>query len=192
MDRPLGRAVGNALEVEEALATLAGEGPADLVAVTLALGTEMLLLGGAAATTDEARRRLTEALDSGRALEKFGQVIEAQGGNSAVIEDPGILPQAEAVEIYAAPAAGVVARVDPRPIGEAVVAMGGGRRRLEDEVDPTVGFVITVKPGDRVTIRQPIASVFARDAAGIALGMEALGRAVVIGDGPGEAAAAAD
>ena len=184
MDRPLGRAVGNALEVEEALATLAGEGPADLVAVTLALGTEMLLLGGAAATTDEARRRLTEALDSGRALEKFGQVIEAQGGNSAVIEDPGILPQAEAVEIYAAPAAGVVARVDPRPIGEAVVAMGGGRRRLEDEVDPTVGFVITVKPGDRVTIRQPIASVFARDTAGIALGMEALGRAVVIGDGP--------
>jgi pyrimidine-nucleoside phosphorylase len=186
MDRPLGRAVGNALEVEEALATLAGEGPADLVAVTLALGTEMLLLGGAAATTDEARRLLTEALDSGRALEKFGQVIEAQGGNSAVIEDPGLLPQAEAVEIYSAPAAGVVMRVDPRPVGEAVVAMGGGRRRLEDEVDPTVGFVITVKPGDRVTARQPIASVFARDDAGIAIGMAALGRAVVIGDGPAE------
>ena len=186
MDRPLGRAVGNALEVEEALATLAGEGPADLVAVTLALGTEMLLLGGAAATTDEARRLLTEALDSGRALEKFGQVIEAQGGNSAVIEDPGLLPQAEAVEIYSAPAAGVVMRVDPRPIGEAVVAMGGGRRRLEDEVDPTVGFVITVKPGDRVTARQPIASVFACDDAGIAIGMAALGRAVVIGDGPAE------
>ena len=101
-----------------------------------------------------------------------------------MIEDPGILPQAEAVEIYAAPAAGVVVRVDPRPIGEAVVAMGGGRRRLEDEVDPTVGFVITVKPGDRVTARQPIASVFARDAGGIAVGMEALGRAVVIGEAP--------
>ena len=186
MDRPLGRAVGNALEVEEALATLAGEGPADLVAVTLALGTEMLLIGGAAATTDEARRRLTEALASGRAMEKFGQVIEAQGGNPAVIEDPGILPQAEAVEIYAAPAAGVVVRVDPRPIGEAVVAMGGGRRRLEDEVDPTVGFVITVKPGDRVTARQPIASVFARDTGGIAIGMEALGMAVVIGEEAGE------
>jgi pyrimidine-nucleoside phosphorylase len=182
MDRPLGRAVGNALEVEEALATLSGEGPADLVAITLALGTEMLLLSGAAATTDEARRRLTEALASGRALEKFGQVIEAQGGNSAVIEDPGVLPQAEAVEIYAAPAAGLVVRVDPRPIGDAVVQMGGGRRRIEDAVDPTVGFVITVKPGDRVTARQPIASVFARNGDGIAVGMEALGRAVVIGD----------
>jgi len=187
MDRPLGRAVGNALEVEEALATLAGEGPADLLAVTLALGTEMLLLAGSAATTDEARRRLTEALASGRALEKFGQIIEAQGGNSAVIEDPGLLPQAEAVEIYAAPAAGVVTRVDPRPIGEAVVAMGGGRRRLEDEVNPAVGFVVTVKPGDRVSARQPIASVFARDDAGIAIGMEALARAVVIGNGPEEA-----
>jgi len=182
MDRPLGRAVGNALEVEEALATLAGEGPADLLAVTLALGTEMLLLAGAAATTDEARRRLTEALGSGRALAKFGEVIEAQGGNSAVIEDPGLLPQAEAVEIFAVPAGGIVRRVDPRPIGEAVVAMGGGRRRLEDEVDPTVGFVITVKPGDRVSAREPIASVFARDADGIAIGMEALGRAVVIGE----------
>lgn len=182
MDRPLGRAVGNALEVEEALATLSGEGPADLVALTLALGTEMLLLGGAVGTTDEARRRLKEALGSGRALEKLGQVIEAQGGNPAVIEDPGLLPQAEAVEIYAAPAAGLVVRVDPRPIGEAVVEMGGGRRRIEDKVDPTVGFVVTVKPGDRVTARQPIASVFARDSGGIAVGMEALGRAVVIGD----------
>jgi pyrimidine-nucleoside phosphorylase len=186
MDRPLGRAIGNALEVEEALATLAGEGPPDLVELTLALGVEMLLLGNVAATPAAARARLVEALESGRALEKFGQVIVAQGGNPALVEDPGILPQAEAVEIYATPVAGVVTRVDPRPIGDAVVAMGGGRRQLEDVVDPSVGFVITVKPGDQVVARQPIASVFARDAGGIAIGMEALGRAVVIGEGPGE------
>jgi pyrimidine-nucleoside phosphorylase len=182
MDRPLGRAVGNALEVEEALATLTGEGPPDLLELTFALGAEMLLLAKVVATRDEARGRLVEALESGRALEKFAQVIEAQGGNPALVEDPGILPQAEAVEIFAAPATGVVTRVDPHPVGEAVVAMGGGRRRLEDVVDPSVGFVITVKPGDRVTARQPIASVFARDADGIATGMEALGRAVVIGE----------
>jgi len=187
MDRPLGRAVGNALEVEEALATLTGEGPPDLLEITLALGVEMLLLANVVATRNEARGRLVEALESGRALEKFAQVIEAQGGNPALVEDPAILPQADAVEIFAAPATGVVTRVDPHPIGEAVVAMGGGRRRLEDIVDPTVGFVITVKPGDRVTARQPIASVFARDADGIATGMEALGRAVVIGERDGEA-----
>jgi len=187
MDRPLGRAVGNALEVEEALATLTGEGPPDLLELTLALGVEMLLLANVVATRDEARGRLVEALESGRALEKFAQVIEAQGGNPALVEDPAILPQADAVEIFAAPATGMVTRVDPHPIGEAVVAMGGGRRRLEDVVDPTVGFVITVKPGDRVTARQPIASVFARDADGIATGMEALGRAVVIGERDGEA-----
>jgi pyrimidine-nucleoside phosphorylase len=182
MDRPLGRACGNALEVEEAIAGLRGGGPADLMAVTYALGTEMLVLVGAARSPAEARQRLEEAVASGRALQTFARVIEAQGGDPAVAEDPGVLPQAQAVEVYRAERAGVVAAVEPRRIGRAIVELGGGRSTIDDVVDPTVGFVITVKPGDPVREGEPIASVFARDEAGIALGIEALQEAVTVGE----------
>src|SRR2546430_10521791 len=127
-------------------------------------------------------QRLANALASGLAAEKFEQLIEAQGGNPKTVEDPSVLPQAKEVEVYAAPRTGVVTAVDPRTIGRAVVAMGGGRVKVEDEVDPTVGFVITVKPGDKVLGGEPIASVFARDPDGMKLAFEALGRAIVIGD----------
>jgi pyrimidine-nucleoside phosphorylase len=182
MDRPLGRACGNALEVEEAIEGLRGSGPDDLMEVTYALGVEMLMLVGAAKTPAEARRQLTEAVSSGRALEMFAKVIEAQGGNPAVVEDPGVLPQARAVEVYRAEHGGVVSAVEPRRVGRAMIALGGGRTTVDDEVDPTVGFVITVKPGDRVKPGEPIASVFARDAAGVAGGLEALREAVIIGE----------
>jgi pyrimidine-nucleoside phosphorylase len=178
MDRPLGRACGNSLEVEEALQGLAGEGPQDLMDVTYALGVEMLLLGGVERKAAAARRRLEETVSSGRALETFGRIIEAQGGDAGVIEDPGILPQADAVEVFRAPASGTVATVDARTIGRATIALGGGRRTISDTIDPSVGFVITVKPGDKVTAGQPLASVFARDAAGIDLGLDALRRAI--------------
>src|SRR5437667_117443 len=141
MDRPLGRACGNALETEEAIGALRGEGPEDLLEVTYALGAEMLLAAGIEKTSKRARQRLANALASGLAAEKFEQVIEAQGGNPKVVEDPSVLPQAKEVEVYAAPRTGVVAKVEPKTIGRAVVAMGGGRRKVEDEVDPTVGFV---------------------------------------------------
>ncbi len=182
MDRPLGRACGNVLEVEEAIEGLRGSGPSDVMEVTYALGAEMLVLVGAARDLAEARKRLEHSVTSGRALETFGRVIEAQGGNPAVIEDPGVLPQAQAVEVFRADRAGVVAAVEPRRLGRAIVALGGGRNAVEDAVDPSVGFVITVKPGDPVRAGEPIASVFARDAAGIALGMAALAEAVVIGE----------
>jgi pyrimidine-nucleoside phosphorylase len=182
MDRPLGRACGNALEVEEAIEGLRGSGPADLMEVTYALGAEMLVLVGAAPDVADARRRLEDSVASGRALETFARVIEAQGGNPGVIEDPGVLPQAQAVEVYRADRGGVVAAVEPRRLGRAIVELGGGRRAVEDAVDPTVGFVITVKPGDPVRAGEPIASVFARDAAGIALGLQALSEAVTIGE----------
>ena len=178
MDRPLGRACGNALEVEEALQGLDGEGPEDLMEVTYALGVEMLLVAGVERETAAARERLEASVSSGQALETFGRIIEAQGGDPAVIEDPGILPQAKAVEVFRAPGSGTVASVDPCTIGRAIVALGGGRNTMADAVDPTVGFVITVKPGDPVKAGQPLASVFARDAAGITLGLEALGRAI--------------
>jgi pyrimidine-nucleoside phosphorylase len=182
MDCPLGRACGNALEVEEAIEGLRGGGPGDLMEVTYALGAEMLVLVGTARDLAKARAQLEESVTSGRALEMLGRVIEAQGGNPAVIEDPGVLPQAQAVEVYRAERGGVVAAVEPRRLGRAIVELGGGRTAVEDTVDPTVGFVVTVKPGDQVRAGEPIASVFARDAAGIALGMAALGEAVVIGE----------
>jgi pyrimidine-nucleoside phosphorylase len=182
MDRPLGRACGNALEMEEAIEGLRGSGPADLLEVTYALAAEMLLLVGAAPSLADARARLELSVTSGRALETFARVIEAQGGNPGVIEDLGLLPQALAVEVYRAEATGVVAAVEPRRIGRAIVELGGGRTAVEDAVDPTVGFVITVKPGDPVRAGEPIASIFARDEAGIAIGTVALREAVSIGD----------
>jgi len=182
MDRPLGRACGNALEMEEAIEGLRGSGPPDLMEVTYALAAEMLVLVGAAPGLPQARALLTEAVASGRAIETFARVIEAQGGNPAVIEDPGVLPQAQAVEVYRAEASGVVAAVEPRRIGRAIIELGGGRTAVEDAIDPTVGFVITVKPGDPVRAGEPIASIFARDEAGIAIGTAALREAVAIGD----------
>jgi pyrimidine-nucleoside phosphorylase len=181
MDRPLGRACGNALETEEAIMALRGEGPPDLMEVTYALGAEMLLAAGVEKSTAKARKRLEHVLGSGLAAEKFEQVIEAQGGNPKVVEDPSVMPQAQAVEVFAAPATGIVTHVEPRIIGRGVTALGGGRQQVEDVVDPTVGFVITVKPGDRVLEGEPIASVFAQDAAGIERGYEALRAAIGVG-----------
>ena len=182
MDRPLGRSCGNALEVEEAIEGLRGNGPSDLMEVTYALGTEMLLLVGAAANPAEARRWLEESVTSGGALEKFGAIIEAQGGNRAVIDDPELLPQAGEVEVFRSPRDGVVSRVEPRRIGRAIVELGGGRRTVDDEIDPAVGFVIPTKPGDTVRAGEPLASVFARDQDGIEVGVAALGEAIVIGE----------
>src|SRR5947208_11724801 len=142
----------------------------------------MLLAAGVEKTSKKARQRLANALASGLAAEKFEQIIEAQGGNPKTLEDPSVLPQAQAVEVYLAPRTGVVQRVEPRTIGGAIIALGGGRRTVEDIIDPTVGFVITVKPGDKVLEGEPIASVFAKDADGIRTGFDCLGQAIVIGD----------
>ena len=182
MDRPLGRACGNALEVEESIAALRGEGPADLMDVTYALGAEMLVLGGAAATRNEARRRMEVAISSGRAARKFQEIIEAQGGNPAVVDDPGLLPQAAEVELFVAARDGVVAQVEPRAIGRGITAMGGGRTRVEDTVDPAVGFVITARPGDVVRAGEPLATIFARNAAGVEAGRAALRASIRLAD----------
>ena len=183
MDRPLGHACGNALEVEECLLALRGEGPADLMEVTYALGVEMLLAAEVVAAAPAARTRLEATISSGDALQKLGEIVEAQGGNPAVVEDPALLPQAEESAVFPAPRAGTVTAVLPRPIGHGVIAMGGGRSRVEDTVDPSVGFVITARPADRVEAGQPLATVYARDAAGLAAGAEALGAGIRIDEG---------
>jgi len=182
MDRPLGRACGNALEAEEAIMGLRGEGPEDLHEITIALGVEMLLLAGEKDRA-KAQQRLEYALKSGTAAETFQKIIEAQGGNPACVDDPSLLPQAEEVEVYYARKAGTVLRVEPRTIGRAVVEMGGGRRTVEDVVDPTVGFVITARPGQKVHTSEPLASIFAKDTAGIELGRRALDAAIEIAEG---------
>src|SRR3982751_4341122 len=182
MDRPLGRACGNALEVEEAIHTLRGEGPPDVLGVTYALGAEMLVLGGVASSRDAARRAMEVAISSGKAARKFAEIIEAQGGNPGVVDDPAVLPQARACELFLAPRSGVIGRVEPRAVGRGVTALGGGRTRMDDVVDPSVGFVITAKPGDVVQQGEPLATVFARDRAGVETGLATLRQAIGIAD----------
>jgi pyrimidine-nucleoside phosphorylase len=182
MDRPLGRACGNALEVEEAILGLRGEGPEDLMTVTYALGAEMLLLAKVTTSHDEAANMLRAAISSGRAAERFQQVIEAQGGNPAVVDDPAVLPQAGECEIFRAPRRGFVARVEPRAVGRGVVALGGGRETLDDELDPAAGFVITARPGTWVDAGEPLATVFAANPVGVAAGRAALRSAIAIAD----------
>ena len=182
MDRPLGRACGNALEVEEAIAALKGEGPPDLMSVTYALGTEMLLLSGVSTDAVSARRELENAIGTGRAAQCFQRIIEAQGGNPAVVDDPAVLPQAAECELFAAPRRGFVARIEPKAIGRGIIQLGGGRTRVEDVTDPTVGFVITTRPGDWVEAGEPLATIFATDRAGIGIGRGALRSAITIAD----------
>jgi pyrimidine-nucleoside phosphorylase len=182
MDRPLGRACGNALEVEESILALRGEGPPDLMSVTYALGAEMLVLAGVAADHDAARRRMEQAIGTGRAAEYFQKIIEAQGGNPAVVDDPALLPQAAEVELFASPRRGFVARVEPRAVGRGITALGGGRTTMEDTLDLSVGFMISVRPGDWVEQGEPMATIFARDRAGVESGRAALRAAITIAD----------
>ncbi|MDQ6828182.1 MAG: thymidine phosphorylase [Gemmatimonadota bacterium] len=182
MDRPLGRACGNALETEEAIQALRGEGPPDLMEITYALGAEMLLLAKAFPTRDDARRQMEIAISSGSAAKKFQQIIEAQGGDPGVVDDPAILPQAREVELFDAARRGFVAQVEPRTIGRGVIALGGGRTKIDDVIDPSVGFVVTAKPGDWVEMGEPLATIFARDRAGIDAGRAALRDAISISD----------
>jgi pyrimidine-nucleoside phosphorylase len=161
MDEPLGRAIGNALEVEETLALLSGGGPPDLREVTVELTAEMLVLGAAAPGLAAARARVEAAIADGSGLAKLEQIVRAQGGDAAVLRDPGRLPRAPARYDVAAPAAGFVTEIDAEALGLAAVALGAGRARVEDRVDPAVGIVIAKKLGDRVERGEPLCAVHA-------------------------------
>ena len=182
MDRPLGRACGNALELEEAIHALLGEGPPDLMRVTYALGAEMLVLGGIAPGRDAARRAMEVAISSGRAAAKFREIIEAQGGDPGVVDDPSRLPQAGCCELFFAPRAGFIASIDPRRVGFGVIQLGGGRSKPGDPVDHSVGFVLAARPGDLVREGEPLATIMARDSAGVEAGRDALQQAIVIAE----------
>ena len=182
MDRPLGHACGNALEIAEAIEVLKGGGPPDLIEVTLALGAEMLVLAAAATSADAAHVLMRDAISSGRALIKLEEIVKAQGGDVAVVRDPTRLPQAPHHSSFEAKRDGVVQSVDPRSVGYGVIALGGGRRNMEEKVDPSVGFVITAKPGLPVTKGQNLATIHARSRADLEIGRATLERAIAIGD----------
>ena len=165
MDVPLGDAVGNAVEVEASLRILRGEGPPDLTELVSTLGTAMLVLGGAADSWEAGAERFAAGVTSGEGTKRFRAMVEAQGGDGAVVDDPGRLPAAPVVHPVPAPRAGVVTDLEPRALGEAVVDLGGGRRRAEDTIDPAVGVRLRARPGDRVEAGDPLAEVLAADAA---------------------------
>jgi len=188
MDRPLGYAVGNALEIEESILLLQGEGPPDLRQLTLAQAAEMLVLGGVAASLDAGQRLAEQALADGRALAQLRRIVEAQGGNPAVADDPALLPQAPVQKVVEAERDGWVAEVAARAIGEAAVALGAGRATLDAAIDAAVGFHITAKPGDRVGRGQPLATVHARTPAQGQAGAAALRVAIrIAGEEPAAA-----
>lgn len=163
MSQPLGWAVGNANEVAEIVDLLRGGGPADLRAATLALTGRMLTLGGSAPDAAAADKLMREALDSGRALEAFRRMIEAQGGDPRVADDPdAVLPRAPLREVVHAERSGYVASFQTRRIGMTAVGLGAGRARLGDKIDPAVGLWVRAKLGDQVEAGDPIFEVAAR------------------------------
>jgi pyrimidine-nucleoside phosphorylase len=163
MDAPLGNAVGNALEIVECLEVLKGRGPADLIEISLELAARMLVLGGITADTADARRRVARSIESGDGLERFGQIIEAQGGDRHVVDDYQRLPHVKECRRMTASRAGFLARLDAELIGRASVALGAGRNRVEDPVDFAVGIVVKAKPGDRLAQGDPILELHYRD-----------------------------
>ena len=163
MDQPLGRAVGNALEVKEAIATLHGQGPEDFVELCLTLGSRMLLAGGKAQTAEEARHRLETAIADGSALKKLAEFVEAQGGDSAAVYDPERLPKAAIIQPVPAPKGGYVQHIACDEIGICSLILGGGRETKESDIDLSVGLILKKKVGDRVSEGEPLAYLHGND-----------------------------
>lgn len=182
MDRPLGCAIGNALETAEAILCLRGEGPADLRALVRLLAVEMLRLAEPTLAEQAALSRVESALDSGAALERLVRLVEAQGGDTRVIDAPKRLETAsERIDVVAT-TGGTVLQVAPRMLGHGVVALGGGRTHMDRKPDLSVGFHMRVRPGDEVSTGDLLATVHARDAEGTRTGEEVVRRAVTVGE----------
>lgn len=163
MNQPLGRAVGNALEVREAIETLRGSGPADLLEHCQVIAAEMLVLGGRARRVPDAREIALHALESGAAWGKFRELVAAQAGDLRAIDDPARLPTADIIETVPSPEGGYLEAIDAAEIGSAVVALGGGRERKEDPIDHAVGIVVHHRVGDALAAGEPLFTVHAND-----------------------------
>jgi pyrimidine-nucleoside phosphorylase len=185
MNAPLGRAVGNALEVIECIEAMRGHGPADLMEVTMALTVPLLVLGKVAASPADARRMAQHAIDSGAALERFQRIIDVQGGDPRVVDDVSRLPHVDTRHVVKAERSGYVVRMDAELVGRASVALGAGRDRVDDPVDPAVGILVNAKPGARVRAGDPLLEVLYRDDDDrLDRAKQLLTRAIAIGDAP--------
>lgn len=185
MHEPLGRAVGNALEVAESIDCLRGRGPADTMAVTYVLGEQMLLLAKVASSRAEARARLEESVTSGAALRKFREMITAQSGDARVIDEPERLPQARLKVPLITPRAGFVQDVDAMGVALAALRLGAGREKAEDRVDHAVGVSSLVKIGEPVAAGVALCVVHANDDEALAAANAMLAAAIVVGPQPG-------
>ena len=181
MDEPLGRTVGNALEIVECVDCLKGAGPPDLMEVTWALGEQMLVLAGAAKTVPEARSRLEGALSSGAALAKFRELVAAQGGDPRVVDDLGLLPKARHRAPVPSPSDGWVQSVDALGVALACLRLGAGRAKAEDPVDPAVGVAGLAKSGQRVAKGEALCVIHANDPERVPEAAQILARAIVVG-----------
>jgi len=180
MEQPLGRTAGNALEVAECVETLKGRGPKDLESLSVELAAWMVHLAGAAPALEPARVRVRAALASGEGLERFRKVIELQGGDPRVCDDPSLLPQARDRVVVRSERDGRVARLAARAIGHAGMLLGGGRETLDGKIDPGVGFVFHKKVGDPVSVNEPIVTVHAGPASRLDAALARLAEAISV------------
>jgi pyrimidine-nucleoside phosphorylase len=181
MEQPLGRTVGNALEIAECIETLQGKGPEDLEALSVELAAWMLSLAGAAPTLDAARGRVRDALASGDGLRKFQEVIALQGGDPRVCDDLSRLPRAKETVELRAESAGQVTAIGCRAVGTAAMLLGAGRETVESRIDPGVGLVLRKKVGDAVAAGDSLASVHVSDRRHLDEALAMLGRAIRVG-----------
>jgi pyrimidine-nucleoside phosphorylase len=165
MEQPLGRTVGNALEIVEAVEMLRGRAPADYTEVTMALTAEMLVLGGKAASIAEARQRVARAVADGTAVLKLKEIVWSQGGDPRAIDDYALLPRARSTSDVLAPQEGFVTAIDTEAVGLAAVALGAGRERVDSVIDPAVGFTLLRKVGEPVKAGEPVVRVHYNDPA---------------------------
>ncbi len=184
MDQPLGMAVGNALEVREAIETLRGEGPAALRELCLEFGSRMLVLAGRAADEHAARALLVEAIDSGTALAKFREWIEAQGGDPRIADDTSLLPSSRLSRTVSAHDSGFVARFDAEGVGRAAMLLGAGRAHVDDAIDPGAGLLLGVRVGDRVEPGTVLCTLFGDTIEQIEAGEERFGKSIHLSDEP--------
>ncbi|MEE8498402.1 MAG: thymidine phosphorylase [Acidimicrobiia bacterium] len=188
MSQPLGREVGNASEIRESIEVLHGGGPRDLVELTFRLGAEMLMLGGVAPDLGAGRAQMETVVASGEAFEKFKEVVAAQGGDTSVLDDPGLLPLARNEHTITANRSGVVIKADALDIGVGAARLGAGRETKVDVIDPAVGTTVTARIGDEVEAGAVLATLRYNDDATLADAIRLTERAFVIGDGPAEMA----
>ena len=189
MDAPLGRAVGNAVEIAECIALLSGGGPDDLAHEIATIAARMILLAGKASSDAEAAAMVARALDSGAAREKLKQMITWQGGDASVVDDPARLPQATHVHQVLAQKAGFLQSLDALLIGRTAVALGAGRDKKSDAVDLSAGIILHKKPGDAVAAGEPLLDLHYNDASRLPAALALATQAAVIGDrAPAEAA----